>query len=207
MKRKTFVAAGLLLAGLGLGLAGCSSMGGAGQGWETLIDGASGLDNFTRMGDANWRAEGGAIVADKGKGGFLVTKKSYKDFQIRAEFWAEETTNSGIFLRVTGNPAMVGSANSYEVNIFDQRPEPIYGTGAIVGLSKVDPMPKAAGRWNVYEITAKGSQLTAVLNGVKTASANDSKFVQGPFALQYGLGAKDIPGGVIKFRKVQVREL
>jgi hypothetical protein len=205
MKRKTFVAIALVAAGIAL--AGCTSMGGMEPGWETLIDGASGLDNFTRMGDANWRAEGGAIVADKGKGGFLLTKKSYKDFQIRAEFWAEDTTNSGIFLRVTGNPAMAASANSYEVNIFDQRPDPLYGTGAIVGLSKVDPMPKAAGRWNVYEITAKGSQLTAKLNGVQTASAQDSKFVQGPFALQYALGAKDIPGGAIKFRKVQVREL
>jgi hypothetical protein len=205
MNRKTFVAAALLSAGMGL--AACTSMGTMGSGWETLIDGASGLDNFTRMGDANWRAEGGAIVADKGKGGFLLTKKSYKDFEIRAEFWAEDTTNSGIFLRVTGNPAMAASANSYEVNIFDQRPDPLYGTGAIVGLSKVNPMPKAAGKWNVYEITAKGSQLTAKLNGVQTASAQDSKFVQGPFALQYGLGAKDIQGGVIKFRKVQVREL
>ena len=55
MKRKTFVAAGLLVAGLGL--AGCSSMGGMEAGWQTLIDGNSGLDNFTRMGDANWRAE------------------------------------------------------------------------------------------------------------------------------------------------------
>jgi hypothetical protein len=205
MNRKTFVAAAVLSAGIGL--AACTSMGTMGSGWETLIDGASGLDNFTRMGDANWRAEGGAIVADKGKGGFLLTKKSYKDFEIRAEFWAEDTTNSGIFLRVTGNPAMAASANSYEVNIFDQRPDPLYGTGAIVGLSKVNPMPKAAGKWNVYEITAKGSQLTAKLNGVQTASAQDSKFVQGPFALQYGLGAKDIQGGVIKFRKVQVREL
>jgi hypothetical protein len=205
MKRKTFIAAGLLAAGLGL--AGCSSTGGKEQGWDTLIDGGSGLANFDRQGDANWRAEGGAIVADKGKGGFLVTKKSYKDFQIRAEFWAEDTTNSGIFLRVTGNPPTITSAYSYEVNIFDQRPDPLYGTGAIVGLSKVDPMPKAAGRWNVYEITAKGSQLTAKLNGVQTASAQDGKFVQGPFALQYGLGAKDIQGGAIKFRKVQVREL
>jgi hypothetical protein len=205
MNRKTFVAVALLAAGIGL--AGCTSMGSMEPGWETLIDGASGLDNFTRQGDANWRAEGGAIVADKGKGGFLVAKKSYKDFQLRIEFWAEGTTNSGIFLRVTGNPPTISSAASYEVNIFDQRPDPLYGTGAIVGLSKVDPMPKAAGRWNVYEITAKGSQLTAKLNGVQTASAQDSKFVQGPFALQYALGAKDIPGGAIKFRKVQVREL
>jgi len=31
------------------------------------------LDNWNRIGDANWRAEDGAIVADKGKGGHLVS--------------------------------------------------------------------------------------------------------------------------------------
>ena len=45
-------------------------------GWVTLIDGEKGLENFNRIGDANWRAEGGAFVADKGaKGGHLVSKK------------------------------------------------------------------------------------------------------------------------------------
>lgn len=36
-------------------LTGCASTGG----WTTLIDGEKGLDNFNRVGDANWRAEGG----------------------------------------------------------------------------------------------------------------------------------------------------
>ena len=34
------------------------------EGWVTLIDGTTGLDNWNRIGDANWRAEDGAIVAD-----------------------------------------------------------------------------------------------------------------------------------------------
>jgi hypothetical protein len=37
-----------------------------------------------------------------------------------------------------------------------QRPGPEYGTGAIVDIAKVSPMPKAGGRWNTYEIYAKG---------------------------------------------------
>jgi hypothetical protein len=203
LKRSSFIAGGVLLVAA---LAGCGSLPGSGGGWTTLIDGANGLDNFNRIGDANWHAEDGAIVADKGKGGFLVSKKAYKDFQIRAEFWADHTTNSGVFLRA-GNPAKIEAATSYEVNIFDQRPDPTYGTGAIVNVAKVDPMPKAGGKWNVYEITAKGSQLTVVLNGVQTANAQDGKHAQGPIALQYALGAKDIPGGAIKWRKVQIREL
>ena len=32
----------------------------------------------------------------------------------------------------------------------------------------MDPMPKAGGKWTVYEITAKGPTFTLVLNGQKT---------------------------------------
>lgn len=204
MKRSSFIALGLLA--VGFGLSGCANMAGMGGGWVSLIDGNTGLENFDRIGDANWRAEDGAIVADKGAGGFLVTKKTYKDFQIRAEFWADHTTNSGIFLRVA-NPAKVEAITAYEVNIFDQRPDPTYGTGAVVDVAKVVPMPKAGGKWNVYEITAKGSQLTVVLNGVQTVNVQNSKFAQGPVALQYAMGAKNIQGGAIKWRKVQIRDL
>ena len=204
MKRSTFVRGGLLA--ILAALAGCSSMQDMGAGWTTLIDGNRGLENFDRLGTASWRPQDGAIVADSGTEGYLVTKKGYRDFQLRAEFWADHTTNSGIFLR-SQNPAKIESASSYEVNIFDQRVDPVYGTGAIVNVAKVVPMPKAGGKWNVYEITARGSHLTVVLNGVQTVDVQDSKFVEGPVALQYAPGANGIPGGAIKWRKVQVREL
>ncbi|HTF16159.1 MAG TPA: DUF1080 domain-containing protein [Burkholderiales bacterium] len=203
MKRLAVITMGLLV---GLGVFGCSYMPWSDAGWTTLVDGTAGMDNFNRIGDANWRAEGGAIVADMGKGGFLVSKNSYKDFRIRAEFWADHTTNSGIFIRCA-DPNKVGAANCYEVNIYDQRPDPSYGTGAIVDVAKVSPMPKAGGKWNTYEITARGSQLTVVLNGTQTVNVQDSKLPQGNVALQFGNGPKDAPGGAIKWRKVQIRSL
>jgi 3-keto-disaccharide hydrolase len=206
MKRMTVVIMGLLVVGLTVLGGAYLSFGQSDAGWTTLIDGAKGLDNWDRVGDANWRVQDDAIVADKGKGGFLVSKSSYKDFQIRAEFWADPTTNSGIFIRCT-DPKAITATNAYEVNIYDQRPEPIYGTGAIVNVAKVEPMPKAGGKWNTYEITAKGAQLTVVLNGVKTADVQDSKHAQGPFALQFGNGPNDAPGGAIKWRKVQIKPL
>jgi hypothetical protein len=169
-------------------------------GWVTLLDGTD-MNNFNRLGDANWRVEDGAVVADKGNG-FLVTHNSYQDFQIRAEFWANDEANSGIFIRVT-DPQKVSSKSSYEVNIYDQRPDPTYGTAAIVDFAKVSPMPKAGGKWNTFLITAKGTNLVVVFNGVQTVNINDGSFPRGPFALQYGGG----PGGVIKFRKVEVRPL
>jgi len=188
-------------------LAACSYLPGSMGGWQTLIDGEQGLQNFNRVGNANWRPEGGAIVADKGVG-LLVSKQSYTDFEIRAEFWAATDTNSGIYIRCS-DPAKVSSATAYEVNIWDIRPEPKYGTGAIVNVAAV-PVPianKAGGKWNVYEITAKGSQFTIRLNGVQTSSGQDGKHASGPFALQMGAGVKDVQGGAIKWRKVQIRPL
>ncbi len=195
-----------LLAGaaaVGLGLAACApmSMPGTSGGWQTLFDGST-LNGWKRTGDGNWRVEGGAIVADAKTGqpnAFLVTPQSYKDFEIRAEFWSSPDANSGIFIRCA-NPADPTDQNCYEANIFDMRPEPKYGTGAIVNVAAVNPMPKAGGQWNTYLITARGSELTLVLNGVQTVKVNDSKLASGPIALQYA-------AGTIKFRKVEVRAL
>ena len=205
----TFKSLSVLGAGLlavALTLVGCSSMPGQTK-WTSLVDGASGLENFDRLGDANWRAEDGAIVADKAKvASYLVSKNSYKDFQIKAEFWADTTTNSGIFIRLS-DPKAVAATNSYEVNIYDQRPDPVYGTAAIVDFAKVVPMPKAGGKWNTFVITAKGTNLIVEFNGVQTVNINDSKFASGPIALQFGNGPQDAPGGVIKWRKVQITSL
>ena len=170
----------------------------AAAGWVTLFDGKN-LDSFTPIGDANWALVDGVVQADKGSG-FLVSKNSYTDFQIKAEFWVDEKANSGIFIRCT-DPKSVGTKTAYEVNIFDTRPDPTYGTGAIVDLAKVSPMPKAGGKWNTFEITAKGGEFTVILNGEKTVdAAKDTKFASGPIALQYG-------AGVVKFRKVEIKPL
>ncbi|HZS68731.1 MAG TPA: DUF1080 domain-containing protein [Burkholderiales bacterium] len=203
MKRHAMAAAVIVAA-----LAGCAGMRIPGMGWETLIDGEKGMENFNQVGDANWHPAGGAIIADKGKMGFLVTKKSYGDFELRAEFYADTDTNSGIFIRCADHQK-IGGATCYEVNIWDIRPEPKYGTGAIVDVAAV-PVPienTAGGKWNTYEITAKGSQLTVKLNGVQTANAQDGKHASGPFALQMGPGVQGVQGGPIKWRKVEIRPL
>ena len=181
-------------------LAGCAT--GGGGGWTTLIDGSKGLDNFNVVGEADWAAVDGAIQATQGgkTPSYLVSKTSYKDFMIRVEFWASDNANSGVFLRCQ-NPREVGDETCYEANIFDQRPDPSYGTGAIVKVAKApDPMPKAGGKWNTYEITAQGTHLVLVLNGVKTVDVQDSKLASGPIGLQWG-------AGTIKFRKVEIKAL
>ena len=191
----------LVCIALAASLAGCAGRS-ADTGWITLIDGTRGLDNFARIGNSNWRAEDGAIVADKNPDktpSYLVSRNSYRDFVIRAEFWASHDANSGIFCRCA-DPKKVTDDDCYEANIFDQRPDPTYGTGAIVKVAKVAPMPKAGGKWNTYEVTMRGTHLVVVLNGEKTVDMHDSKLAAGPFALQHGTG-------VIKWRKVEIKPL
>jgi len=201
MTRTRSMTAGLLL--LGAVLAFWQAPANSEAGWVTLFDGKN-LDNWNPIGDANCELEDGVVVANKGDG-FLVSKNAYGDFQLKVEFWVNDEANSGVFIRCE-DPNKVTGTNAYEVNIYDQRPDPTYGTGAIVNLAKVDPMPKAGGKWNTYEITAKGSHFVAVLNGVKTAEGDDDKHKNGHIALQYG-ATKVKDAGVVKFRKVEIKPL
>src|SRR5213082_2988521 len=199
MKRLSTLAAGVLIGAAAFQYSSVAS--GQSDGWITLVD-STRMGDWDEVGKANWTMKDGALVADKLDGkdlAYLVSKNSYKDFQIKAEFWTDEEANSGIFIRCDVRDK-IDSKVCYEVNIFDKRPDPSYGTGAIVDVAKVDPMPKAAGKWNTYEITAQGSHLVVVLNGQKTADAQDAKHASGPVALQYG-------SGVVKFRKVQIKPL
>jgi hypothetical protein len=198
MKRISAIVTGLLV--IALTMTGCVTPPPSEVGWITLFDGTN-LNSFNRVGDANWRIDDGLVIADLGgkTASYLVTKASYTDFQIRAEFWVDAAANSGIFIRLS-DPEKIGAVNSYEVNIYDNSPNPGYGTGGIPNVAPAMVPMKAGGQWNTYEITARGPQITAVLNGVTTVDVRDTKFAKGPFALQYG-------AGVVKFRKVQVRPI
>ncbi len=197
--RRDFITSTLALAAAAL--AGCATP--AGGGWVTLIDGSTGklnLADWVQLGAGNWSVVDGAIQGQNGKAGFLVSKQDYADFEIRAEFWADEDCNSGIFIRCADRNK-VGADNSYEVNIFDKRPDPTYGTAAIVDVAKIpQPGPKAANRWNSFDIKAQGERLVVVFNGVQTVDVTDRKFKSGPIALQSA-------AGTIRFRKLQIRTL
>ena len=182
-----------------LGLAACSqsespaARAAAGE-WITLFDGTS-LVGWTPDGDANWEVGNGAVHADSGTG-FLLTNAVYDDFDLKLEFWVSPDANSGVFIRCA-EPGKIGAATCYEVNIFDQRPDPAFRTGAIVDVAKPAVMLDTGDRWNTYEISARGRQLAVKLNGQTTVDTQDDKFAAGPIALQYGAGR-------VMFRNVQI---
>ena len=190
MKRVVAITFALLIAGLAAGQTGQA-------GWTTLFDGKS-LTSFAPVGDANWQVLDGVVQANKGTG-FLVSKASYGDFQLKVEFWVDDDANSGVFIRCQ-DTKQITAMNAYEVNIFDKRPDPAYRTGSIVDVAKPLSMINAGGKWNTFEITAQKSHLVVTMNGVKTVDVEHTGHTRGPIALQYG-------AGTVKFRNVQIRTL
>jgi hypothetical protein len=187
----------MLVAGFGLWATGALL---AQSGAVVLFDGKS-LSAWDQVGDANWTIVDGAVQATEGKGGHLVSKESFGDFEFTAEFWLETPkTNSGVFIRCQ-DPTTIGTKTCYEINLWDGRPEPDFATGGIVNVAKVMTPVKTAGQWGTITITARGPKMSVTVNGTKTAEGEHTQFARGRVTLQFG------GPGVVKFRKVQVRRL
>ncbi len=171
--------------------------------YTTIFDGKS-LDGWTKVGDPNVTLADGIVQADKGIG-FLVWKDAYGDFELRAEIWINKDANSGIFVRFPdkNNPS---SKEGYEFNVYDARPDPSYGTGAIVDTAKASPVLKAADKWTNLEVICKGSELTFKLDGQTTVDkANNA--ANGHVAATRGFIGLQFRGGLVRFRKVEIRAI
>ena len=197
MKRLFALAMVLFLIGFVSVQPSTQASGQAGSEWTTLFDGST-LDGWNILGDANWELADGAVQADSGSG-FLVTPEFYGDFQLTVEFWVDTDANSGVFIRCA-DLQDVGAHTSYEVNIFDTRPDQAYRTGSIVNVASPANAVNTGGKWNTYDITAQGERLTVILNGIRTVDVEHSRYTSGPIGLQYG-------AGIVKFRNVQIRPL
>ena len=163
----------------------------------SLINGEN-LDGWQSVGDIEWFVEDGAAVASGPGDGFLRSEAGYGDFYLRVEFWVDETTNSGIFIRCK-DPARIHPETCYELNIWDRHPKQEARTGSIV-FEFMPPLAEVStiGRWNTYEVTAVGGALDVKVNGVTTAVLEGADATAGFIALQHW------EVGTVKFRKVEL---
>jgi hypothetical protein len=195
MTRITTIAIALVLAGsTGFESSLVSAQAG---GWTTLFDGKT-LKGWSPVGNANWEVVDGVIQATSGNGD-LVSTVSYGDAQIVVEFWVDDDANSGVFFRCT-DLKTINAKTAYEAQIFDKRPDPEFRTGALTFIARPAATINTGGKWNTYDITARGSRLTLTLNGTQMVDVEDTRFARGPIALQR-------TAGVVKFRSVRVRTL
>jgi hypothetical protein len=95
-----------------------AALGQTGAGWVTLFDGKN-LDQWVTTGNANWRLVDGLVEADMPRG-YLVSKQSYGDFELRVDVWVTPASNAGVMLRIT-DPEDPGIQNAYAFNIDDER--------------------------------------------------------------------------------------
>ncbi len=193
-------------------------------GWRSLFDGKT-LNGWTNLGELKWTVVDGAMVGDavsqpaakplpppannpNGKPitwatGFLRSKETFADFELTAEFWSEEDSNSGLFIRcqTPTNPNSLGGC--YEINVSD--PHATSPTGSIVGVHSTLPYHiKAAGKWSRFDVLADGAHLVVKVNGETLTDVQDEKLKDGALGLQAG---GPTGSGVIKFRNIKIRPL
>jgi len=173
-------------------------------GWTLLFDGRS-LAGWQTTEQAVWSVEDGMIISRGKAPGNLRTIATYQNFELKADFWADDTMNSGIFVRCPSDPnASLSSKVCYEVNIYD--PHASWPTGSVNEVQTTLPERiQTAGKWNSYEITLEGSRIVIKLNGKTTVDARNDLFTSGTIALQAnGPGSA---GGAIRFRNIRIRPI
>lgn len=168
------------------------------EGWVMLFDGET-LFGWTAESDANWTVADGVVSATQGKAGLLRTTIPFADFQLKVDFRADKTTNSGVFLRMEPNPAPDAVKDAlYEVNIAPvDNPFP---TGGIVQRKRPDAEFQSTD-WQTFDITAEGGHIAVKINGKPACDYVDPKPVRrGYIGLQFREGP-------IAFRNVKLRPL
>lgn len=121
-----------------------------------------------------WIAESGVLAFDpaKGHGTDIITKKSFKDFDLSIDFKVSEGGNSGIKCFLLPNTNL-----GCEFQIIDDSKHPdaklgVNGnrqTGALYDLfpAAANKSYKGAGEWNTARIVSKGNRVEHWLNGTK----------------------------------------
>ena len=147
----------------------------AGQ-WRTLFDGGS-LDAWrgyrSDRAPEGWRIVDGTL-ARVARGGDLVTRERFGDFELALEWSVARGGNSGIIYRATEEAAHTYETGP-EMQVLDDAHHPdgrsrLTAAGAVYGLY---PAPagvvRPAGEWNAARIVARGTRIEHWLNGVEIA--------------------------------------
>lgn len=191
-----------------LGLALAASAFGA-DGFKPLFNGKNlnGWDGDPKL----WSVRDGMIVGSTekvtiDKNQFLISKKSYKNFILKAQVKLRNH-NSGIQFRSEALPGWVVKGyqadmaeNNYWGCVYDEK-----GTRGILVNGWKDKAEKIVKLkdWNDYEITCRGDSIQLKLNGTVTADFQDQAKLDGILAFQLHKG----PPMEAYFRNIQIKVL
>lgn len=193
------------------------------SGWTHFL-----VDPKVPMSDV-WSVADGAIVCKGDPVGYLYTKAEYTSYVLTVEWrYAPgaaaklgKKPNSGVFVRLNGEPKPRGVPRTYEIQLQVGNAGDVMGfwgmplegdaarrraaagsamLGDMVGFGKIENAEKPEGEWNTYEITADGPKITVRLNGTLVNEVSGAAPIAGHVGLQS-------EGGEIQFRRVELRPI
>ena len=155
------------------------------------------LSAWTELGDADWSFnDKGHLVGKVGGGGqsFLMTKKPYGDFTLRARFKPVQPGNSGLQIRSHLNES--GRLFGYQIEIDSSERAWSGGLydearrGWIHNLAGDNRAREAfrPGDWNEYVVECVGPTIRTWVNGMPAADVIDPLDLEGHIALQVHSG-------------------
>lgn len=205
--------------------------------WEILFDGKNLLQWRQAYKDSlpspGWVIESGTLSVQKGrKGGDIITKDTYQNFELAFDFKLTEAANSGIKYHVNlienaqaKKSAMMGIEyqviDDYNYPEIKDDPNGTSSTGAAYLLypprgKKLKP----AGEWNTAKIIVKGNYAEHWLNGTKIVTyfkgtdefnkkVSETKFKDYPEYAKSNSGYIMLTdhGDQVYFRNIRVRRL
>jgi len=203
------------------------------RGWQLLFDGSdmSQWRNFRKEGlNPEWVVENGTMKLIGGEGGDILTRKTFRNFDLRLEWNISEGGNSGIFILVDEDGERIYS-HAPEVQILDNERHSdgeidSHRSGSLYDMVVSHPSShKPAGEWNKVRILFVDGFLRVWQNRVITVNITigdstwdtlfkNSKFGDGTDSDYEGfaestsghIGLQD-HGDPVAFRNLKIREL
>jgi hypothetical protein len=189
------------------------------DGWQLLFNGKD---------MSQWRSfkqPTGAITLSSGGGGDLISKESYKNFELTLDWKIAEAGNSGILILADEKGKYIYS-HAPEIQILDNERHPDNKLDTHLSGSLYDMIAspvashKKAGQWNSTKIRLENSALTIWQNDVQTAKVTigsaewnsliaKSKFASWPdfaAAKEGHIGLQD-HGDKVWFKNIKIKEL
>jgi hypothetical protein len=174
------------------------------KGWVQLFNGKD-LEGWKvyPQGTGQWKVEDGILIGSGEASHLFSERDDYQNFYYRVEAQINDGGNSGQYFRTKFGP---GFPKGYEAQINSTHRDPVK-TGSLYGFGKeatVTDILVKPGEWFTQEVLADGNHIVIKVNGKKTVDFVDKKntYTKGHFALQ-----QHDPGTVVKFRKIEVKEL
>ena len=146
------------------------------DGWKNLFNGQdmSQWRNFKKQ-DINpiWKVQDGTMTMTAKRGGDIITKEQYENFDFRLEWKISEGGNSGIFILADEQGNKIYS-HAPEIQILDNekhndRKKPNHRSGSLYDMiSSPAESHKKAGEWNQVRILLNKGHLQVWQNQVQT---------------------------------------